>query len=116
VHEEEERLRPIPAEEDLFFRTDDSILGWMSIDDTRMVDGADRRYFFYNSLGYGRLTIGIQLIEVKALRFPVFVEAQAKVKPGLTLKPGDVRDDLVGLRLQVLTVQIESTCIFAFVL
>jgi hypothetical protein len=46
------------------------------------------------------------------MRFPVFVQTKSQIKIRLAVEPRDVRAHFLGLRVQILAVEIDSGAVF----
>src|SRR5207248_3186504 len=93
-------------------RTNYAVVGFPAFDSRGAIDGA----YLADSIQYGvrvrRAVIGIRLEQVKAVRFPIFMQAQAKIEIRLAFQPCDVRNRFGRRRLAVLPVQIDPGGIF----
>jgi len=68
-----------------------------------------------HGFGEGGPIVGIQLIYVETLGFPVFVQAEGEIEPRLALQPDDVGADLGSFGVQVIAVQVLAVGIFTSV-
>ena len=92
---------------------DDSVLRGATFDQFVWVDGANFGDCFNHGFGQGSAVVGVLFVEIKAVRFPVFVQQEAKVEVRLAFEPGDVRGDFLGGGFQVVAVQIDAAGILA---
>jgi hypothetical protein len=56
---------------------------------------------------------GIEFVEVKSGRFPVFMHAEGEVEIGLAREPGGVRANFRGAEVLIVAVEVEAVGVFA---
>ena len=87
IPQEPEGFRPLGARKRIDVRPDDPALRRSSFDFRGQIDGANLRHAVDDFFGMGRPVVGIQLVEVEPVRFPVLVQAEREVKSGLAFQP-----------------------------
>ena len=68
----------------------------------------DHLHGFDNLFRKRRLGIRVLFVKIKSVRLPVLVQAEIQIKIRLPFQPGDVRADFGGLRISIITVQINA--------
>ena len=108
VLKEPEGFGPQGTRERIDVGMNESAVGGAVFDDGREIDGADGGDLLD---GFSRLRgtpVGIQFVEVEAVRFPVFVQTQREVEIRLALEPGDVGTGLRCFSVEILAVEVEA--------
>ena len=88
-------------------------MGRPAVDQFRIVDRADGADRLERRLGRGELFFRVQLIQVKALGFPVLMQTNRDVELRQDVDPGLVRGHLRRLEVPVIAVQVDAGQIFA---
>jgi len=115
VHDQVECLSPLRACGRVEVRTDDAAPGRAVFDVFRWVNRADFRDTRDDGFSPRGAVFRIQLVNVKAVRFPVFVQAEAEVELRLALQPGNVCARLRRFQVPVLPVEVNALVVLAAV-
>lgn len=107
------RLRPIRPSFPIGRRADNAPVRRPAFNDRRAVNRAHRRHRRRDSFGRRRPTLGIELVQVKPLRLPVFMQQNGQVEGWLPLQPIHVGTHLRRPTRAIIAVQVHPGCVFA---
>src|SRR5271170_6776435 len=113
--DEIKRLRPIGALHRVDDRADDAAHRRAVFDDVRQVNRADSFHGFNDRFRKGWSGVRIWLVKIKAMRFPILMQAKIKIKTRLPFQPGDVRAAFLGFWIAIIAIQVNATGVLTLV-
>ena len=115
MSDQEERFGPLWTVARIEVGPDDAVLSVPAFDGLGLINRAFLGDTVDNGFRERREAVRIQLIEVESVRFPIFVEAKAKIEAWLAPQPSNVRQGFLGLGRAILAVEIEAFAILPVV-
>ena len=115
LRDEIKRLRPVGPFLRHNVRAHDAVFRRTAFDDPGQIHRTDFLDGFDDFFRQRWLVVRVLFVKIKAVRFPVFVQAEIQVKARLAFQPGDVRAGFGGFRIAIIAVQIDAVGVFALV-
>ena len=83
----------------------DAALGFAAFNDGRQINRADVRDGGHNFARLRRTLVGIQFVNIKSVRLPIFMQAKREVEIWLAFQPADMRGDFASFLMAIIAVK-----------